>query len=201
VVAAGFLGVPQASADTLTFQLTSDHCTGGCLGSASSAGTITVMDTGSGQVSVDVTLNSGFKFIKGGFDTGFGFNLAGNPTITFSGVTSGFTPNSNPETAGSLHMDGTGFFEYGVNCTGCGNGASSPLAGPLDFTISGTGLSAASFEQNANLQFFAVDLIGATGNTGGVDASTKTVPDGGTTLMLLGGVMVGFGILRRKFSV
>jgi hypothetical protein len=145
-------------------------------------------------------LNSGFKFIDGGFQAGFGFNLAGNPTLTFSGVTTGFTPVSN--TAGSLHMDGTGFFDYGVNCTGCGPGGSSPLTGPLDFKITGTGLTTASFEQNANGQYFAVDLIGPNGNTGGVDASTKnSVPDGGMTLMLLGGVMVGFEVLRRKVRV
>ena len=196
------LGAQHASANVVTFQLTSDHCTGGCLGTATSAGTITITDVSSGVVSVDVTLGSGFKFVNGGFDTGFGFNLNGDPTITFSGVSSGFTPNANPESAGSLHMDGTGFFEYGVNCTGCGSGGSSPLAGPLDFTITGSGLSTSKFEQNANGQFFAVDIIG-NGNTGGVDASTgtNTVPDGGMTLTLLGGALVGLESLRRKFWV
>jgi hypothetical protein len=28
---------------------------------------------------------------------------------------------------------------------------------------------------------------------------TNTVPDGGTTAMLLGGVLVGLGLLKRKF--
>jgi hypothetical protein len=201
VVAAGFLltmGASRASADVLTFSLTSDHCSGGgCLGTASSAGTITVADI-SGGVTVDVALNSGFKFVNGGFPSSFGFNLAGNPTIAFSNVTTGFTPNGN--TAGSLHMDGTGFFEYGLDCTGCGSGGSTPLAGPLDFTIKASGLTTASFEQNAIGQYFAVDVIG-NGRTGAVDASNKTVPDGGMTLMLLGGVLVGFEALRRKLHV
>jgi hypothetical protein len=170
------LVVPSgARADTFTFSLTSDHCSGGgCLGTATSAGTVTIADVSSGVVSVNVMLNSGFQFVSTGFDTDFGFNLAGNPTITFSGVTSGFTPNANPETAGSLHMDGTGFFEYGVNCTACGNGGSNPQSGPLNFTLTdGSGFSAASFEQNADGQFFAVDLIGAGGRTGAVDASVR----------------------------
>src|ERR1700747_1006190 len=165
------LVVPSgARADTFTFSLTSDHCSGGgCLGTATSAGTVTIADVSSGVVSVNVMLNSGFQFVSTGFDTDFGFNLAGNPTITFSGVTSGFTPVANPQTAGSLHMDGTGFFEYGVNCTACGNGGSNPQSGPLDFTITAAGLTTASFQQNAAGQFFAVDMIsGTTGKTGAV---------------------------------
>ena len=162
-------------ADSFQFSLTSDHCTGGCLGTATSAGTITITDVSAGVVSVNVTLASGFRFVSTGFETDLGFNLAGNPTISFSGVTAGFTPNANPETAGSLHMDGTGFFEYGVNCTACGSGGSNPQSGPLNFTVTdGATFSAASFEQNAAGQFFAADLIG-NGNTGAVDASVRSV--------------------------
>jgi hypothetical protein len=163
-------------ADSFQFSLTSDHCTGGCLGTATSAGTITITDVSAGVVSVNVTLASGFRFVSTGFETDLGFNLAGNPTISFSGVTAGFTPNANPETAGSLHMDGTGFFEYGVNCTACGSGGSNPQSGPLNFTVTdGATFSTASFEQNAAGQFFAADLIG-NGNTGAVDASVRAVP-------------------------
>jgi hypothetical protein len=163
-------------ADSFQFSLTSDHCTGGCLGTATSAGTITITDVSAGVVSVNVTLASGFRFVSTGFETDLGFNLAGNPTISFSGVTAGFTPNANPETAGSLHMDGTGFFEYGVNCTACGSGGSNPQSGPLIFTVTdGATFSTASFEQNAAGQFFAADLIG-NGNTGAVDASVRAVP-------------------------
>jgi hypothetical protein len=175
---------------TETFDLTSDHCTGsgGCLGSATSAGTVTVTDNGGGSLSFDVTLNSGFQFIDGGFDTDFGFNLSGTPTITYSGLTAGYTVTgtsgtTGPQTAGSLHMDGTGFFEYGVTCSSAcpGGGASHPFAGPLDFTITGTGLTLASLSQNANGQFFATDILG-NGNTGGVDASSiSSSTSGGST--------------------
>jgi hypothetical protein len=193
-------------ADSFQFSLTSDHCsgTGGCLGGATSAGTITITDISSGVVSVDVTLASAFKFVATGFDTDFGFNLAGNPSITFSNVSTGFTPNANPETAGSLHMDGTGFFEYGVNCTACGNGGSNPQSGPLDFRISGTGVSAASFEQNAAGQFFAADLLG-NGNTGAVDASVRVaavpgpiVGAGLPGLVVACGGLIGLARRRRQ---
>ena len=164
-------------ANVLQFSLTSDHCTGGCLGTATSAGTITITDVSAGVVSVNVTLNSGFRFVHTGFDTDLGFNLAGNPTITYSAVTTGFAATGgSPQSAASLHMDGTGFFEYGVNCIACGSGGSNPQSGPLNFTVTdGATFSTASFEQNAAGQFFAADLIG-NGNTGAVDASVRAVP-------------------------
>jgi len=207
-VVAGFLltvGAPKASADQFTFSLTSDHCsgTGGCLPDGGSAGTITVTDTGNNTVSVDVTLNSAYKFVNTGFDADFGFNLAGNPTITYTSISSGWqavgdTTAPITQSAGTLHMDGTGDFEYGLICTACSTGGSNPQSGPLDFTITGT--TASSFEQNALFQYFAVDLLGQ-GNTGAVDASTRStpsVPDGGMTVMLLGGALVGLETLRRR---
>jgi hypothetical protein len=196
------VGATSASANTLTFNLTSDHCTGGCLPAGGSAGTIVLTDTGTGTVSVSVTLGSAFKFVSTGFQTDFGFNLTGTPTITYSGVTSGFAATGgSPQSAGSLMMDGTGSFQYGVTCTACGSGGSNPQTGPLNFTISGTGLSTASFTTNGANQYFAVDILGQ-GNTGAVDASlAPTVPDGGMTLMLLGGALVGLETLRRKFRV
>ena len=185
-------------AATLQFSLTSDHCDGGCLTGQTSGGTITITDV-SGGVSVNVTLLNGNEFVHTGFDTDFGFNLTGTPTITFSGVTSGFAPNANPETAGSLHMDGTGYFQYGVQCTACGSGGSNPQTGPLNFTVTATGLTVASFIQNATGQFFAVDLISATtGKTGGVDASVVSSVPLPPAALLFGTALVGLGILGRR---
>jgi hypothetical protein len=215
-------GAPYASADI--YALTSDHCNSntsgtingnGCIALGdSSAGTITVTDISGGGVTITVALNSGFKFNSGGFDADFGFNLAGNPNIAGSdaspdtcstpsgsnkggpGTGTGECYNLVSATAGSLGMDGTGTFEYGflgVFANGGGNGG----PGPYTFTV--TGVTAASFEQNANGQFFALDLLGDTGRTGAVDASSVSVPDGGMTLMLLGGALVGLESLRRRF--
>ncbi len=41
---------------------------------------------------------------------------------------------------------------------------------------------------------------GAFGNTNVPMQQTQTVPDGGSTAALLGSVLLGFGILRRKIS-
>jgi len=197
---------PAAQAATITYNLTSDHCTGGCLTGQTSAGLVTITDTGANTVSVNVTLANNNGFVQTGFDASFGFNLLGDPTITYSGLTAGWIVEgpSSPsltEAVGSLHMDGTGFFEYGVEWGLQGGGNNTKL--PLNFTITGTGLSTGSFQQNADGQFFAADIIsGTTGNTGAVDASTPNVgvPDGGSTLTLLGSVLLGVGMLRRKLG-
>lgn len=55
----------------------------------------------------------------------------------------------------------------------------------------------------AAISFSGVPLIG-TAPVGGFSSAryfgTTSVPDGGATLMLLGGALVGLGALRRKFS-
>ena len=204
--AATLLTAGTASASSLTFQLTSDHCTGtgGCLGNLTSGGTIVVSDTAvPNQLTFTITLASGYTFVNTGFDATFGFNLDPNQTITYSSLTSGFDivgGVGNTQTAAAapgLHMDGTGFFEYGVlwHLQGGGNGTT----GPLSFTITGTNLTLASIQQNALNQYFAVDVFG-NGNTGALDASISTVPDGGTTVGLLGLGMLGLGYLRRRIS-
>src|ERR1044071_4453687 len=61
-----------ASADIipnpLTFDFTSDHCTGGCLTNQTSGGTITVTDNGTGTLHFDVELANGNYFINTGFE-------------------------------------------------------------------------------------------------------------------------------------
>lgn len=202
-----FFTAGAAQATTITFNLTSDHCTGGCLTGQTSGGTITVSDSGGANtLTFTVSLLNGNEFINTGFDATFAFNLTGDPTITYSGVpanwiVAGPSSPSLIEGAGSLHMNGTGFFEYGLLWGTQGGGNGTP--GPLTFTITGAGLTLASLEQNAFGQFFAVDILsGTTGFTGIVDASAAvtTVPDGGSTLTLLGSVLLCVGILRRKLS-
>ena len=199
LVGAALAAFPTVSrADT--YAITSDHCTGGC--GTGPFGYVTVTDLGSGTLDFTVALINGNGFVNTGFDASFGFNLNADPTITYSNLTPGWIVEgpSSPglvEAVGSLHMDGTGFFEYGVlwGLQGGGNAT----AGPLHFTITATGLDLSDLQANALGQYFGIDIIsGTTGNTGAVDVSSLTPVPEPSTLLLMGSALLGIGASVRN---
>jgi hypothetical protein len=195
--AVAMMAVSEARADVVVANgfFTSDHCTNGCLTGQAFGGTVTVTDNGLGtggnvgSLTFDIQLTNGNQFINSGFEASIGFNLTGNPTITYSGVTpsANYTvpggtavappgPDNDTQTAGSLHMDGTGEFEYGLE--GIGNGGSDPLGSHLVFTISAVNLDITDLDPNAAGQFLAADILsGTTGNTGAIDVSIRPTPE------------------------
>ena len=105
--------------------------------------------------------------------------------------------------AGSFNGDDTGNFAFGIACATSGNcnGGSTPVFQQLTFTVTNSTIAQLTTTNNLGNIFVADLLIGANGLTGAVDVSTPAVPDGGMTLMLLAGALVGLEGLRRRFRL
>lgn len=201
LVLVALVGLPAVChADSIMFNLTSDHCSGTC--GPKPFGVITVTDLTGGNLKIDISLNNGNTFVNTGFDVSVGFNLSS--TITSIAYTS--LPDSwsipdlsaGRQAAGNYHVDGTGYFKYGI-LWGTQGGAGKGDSGPISFTISASGLTLSSLTTNDFGQYFAVDIYNpTTGNTGPVDASSP-VPEPSTLILLGIGISgLGLGALRRK---
>jgi hypothetical protein len=188
---------PAANASSI-YDLNIDHCTGGCGTGPYVQVTLTQLTD---AVKVDAVLeNDAVKFVHTGFDATFAFNLAGFPAVTITDITSGWSAVL-PTQGNDIHMDGFGYFDYGVDYTGGHGGNGTP--NPLSFTVNGTGLTVADFEtlstNGAPSVFFAADVLSANGNTGPVGGGSEVpqVPEP-ASMLLLGTGLLGSGYFARK---
>ena len=197
---------PAARADV--YDLTVDHCSGSGCGTAP-FGSVTVVEDSSLSNTLDftVTLFNGNTFVKSGASTALAFNLSPlnpAPTLTssdFSDITAGFDVGKLT-TDDSIHLDGTGYFDYEVVCTVCANGASNPQTGPLSFKLTlSSGLNLSDLVANAAGNFFTVDILSAaTGQTGPVAANglAPVTPEPGAAVLYGSGLILFGGWLRRR---
>jgi hypothetical protein len=175
----GFFGFSSTVASALSFNLTTDACTGGCsTGGISPFGSVTVTQAGSAGAYIDtftVQMNSPTYVFNGngkGLDA-FTFNLAAaGQTVTLSQTmtNAGFGVDATlPQM-----MSAFGKFSYGITLTNAGTGATQ-----LVFNVTDTNLlSAASFllSTGNTPAFFAADILSANGNTGAVGVAATPLP-------------------------
>jgi PEP-CTERM motif len=200
VTALMITGAAESAKADLVYDLTVDHCTGGCNPGSpgTSMGTVDLKQNGTGDVLVTVDLVSPLEFVNTGLQNTIDFNLGS----IVSGVTAANFSNGNfsltSGNAGSLHFDGFGDFQYSIQLNEA-QGAGGAQASPLSFDILATGLTESSFTTNAGGWFFGVDVYNtANGNTGPTGTGgASPVPEPGT-IGLLGAALVGIGFCRKK---
>jgi hypothetical protein len=191
----------------------------GCGPSGTVYGTVTVTNIVGG---VDVNVSLAFDndvFAVSGAGAALAWDLTGNPDLTGDvsintpPTPAGFFSPTALASGASIHLDGTGHWEYTIECTRCGPGTSSPTSsGPLDFDI--MGVTAADFTKNDKGWFFSVDIghacsdLQGCAGTGDVTASVGittfgTAPEPSTWAMMLAGfAFLGYaGYRGRRSSV
>jgi PEP-CTERM motif len=159
-------------------------------------GTVTLTENGANQVDFSVALSPNTSFVDtGGPHTAFTFNVDSSAgPFSIINIPTGFTD------AGASPQDTPyGTFTAGLDCPGCGPGASNAIHGPLNFSVyAASGLGLSDFIANSIGYLFSADVIGPLGGTGAI-AAVSPVPEPETYAMLLAGLgFIGFTVLRRK---
>jgi VPDSG-CTERM motif len=189
LIAVACLTFQQAKADIVNYKLTTGNISG--LGTGP-FGNVNVNLTSNTTATITFTAASGYLFVDGG---AVAINVSSN-----SWTVGSFTSNGNPVTAsGSRNEDGFGSFNQTGSQANASNGASI-----ISFVLtntSGTWASAANvlaFNGNNWLVAAHIQIQDGTGNTGFAGGpSGGQVPDGGTTVMLLGAALGALGMARR----
>ncbi|MCU1270415.1 MAG: hypothetical protein JWN74_1709 [Acidobacteriaceae bacterium] len=197
VVVLGLALAPSASADSFTFNLTSNN-----LGIAGSVGTVTISDTGvSGQVKVTIAMNSGFSLKLSGGDVALngasGLSLAAVSQLTADASTG--LQFDHLKTTQNVSQFGTFAFDF-TNVKGQPHGVVS--ANTMTFLLTSTGLTASQFT-GVSIHFCTASGANCGPQTGFAYGTpeTPTVPEPGT-LGLLGTGLVGIaGVVRRRLSL
>lgn len=188
--------VAAFSAQAISYNITSDHSSGiGGLGTAP-FGTVTLNQSGT-SVDVSVHLNTGYEFVLTGSADfmDFKFNASGVALADIS-ITQN-APYTLTAKTGLFNGDGTGDFGFGITGNLQGNGASGGFSTDIMFSVANATITDLTQPNNVDTLFVADLYSTVTGNTGPADVSVPSVPDGGSTLTLVGAALVGLGGWRR----
>jgi len=207
------MAIPGALATTISFNLDIEFSGGQAPGGPAPWANLTFTDSGVGQVTATFTP----LFTAGGTEniSGWYFNVAdafaGN--LILSPFTKGGTFDTPTFSQGldAFKADGDGFYDALLDFTVGGNASKVFDDGDsLSFTITSSvsGLDATDFNVLSNDSgghgpfFTAAHVQNTTGvGTGGsgwiAPGETNGVPEGGSTVMLLGAALTGLGLVRR----
>jgi len=191
-------------AQAVTFNFTSDHCTGGC--GTPPFGTVMVTQAG-GNVDVVVHLNDPNFFIKTGAGDSQAFLFNGIGVALADIVVDPHVPTL-AAAAGAFGNGGVGTFGFGINCPSCGNGAGDRFNTDITFTVNNATVADLT-TPNAAGNIFVADIISCsvstcgggtgTGNTGLIDVSASPVAEP-TSLAFLGSGLVLAAMLGRRWK-
>jgi len=208
------MGAPVALADIATFTLGTGNP--GISGYAGPYATVTINRTDSTHATITFTSDTvGGNMYRLGDGGSVGVNVNGSFSL---GAINGYSASSlftpGPFSSGSGNEDGFGSFNLTItDSDGMNNSADQVV-----FTLSATGTNSWASAENVlkpNEDGYSVAAHIFVWDGGSTPQGTKpngalatgfaadggtSVPDGGVTLMLLGGVLVGLETLRRKLS-
>jgi hypothetical protein len=168
--------VAAPSVQAISFDFTIDHCTGGC--GTAPFGSVTLTQNG-GSVDVLAHLNDPNAWVKTGAGDSQSFLFNGFD-ITLADITIDAHTPALSAASGPLHANGSGDWDFGINCPTCANGGSGQFTGDILFHVANA-LVSDLIIANASGNIFAADIFGGNANTGVVSVPGTTTTSGSST--------------------
>ena len=194
LITVGFMVTASAAHAMIVYDLTNDHCTGGCGPAGTIFGTVTLIQNGT-TVDITVHLNSDYAFAKTGSGDNqvFKFNASG---VALGDITIDAQTPALAADTGAFNGGGTGAFNFGIVCATCGAGVSGGFTNDIVFHVANATIADLTVPNDLG-NVFVADIGNLT--TGATGPTAVTLPEPGT-LMLLGTglIVIGFAARRRR---